>query len=100
MDKRSFLQEHEGKAGSVDYKDSFTKEDWSNLKTRSFMKQYLRKRRHVRYIKSIIRDLHWDIINTTLVASATGWTPGVTNHLENNGALIRKYERRVKWLRF
>ena len=48
----------------------------------------------------MIVELHWDIINTTIVASSTGWTEGVTQHLKNNGLLIRKYERRLKWLRF
>lgn len=64
------------------------------------MKKYLRKQKHIRFIKNQIVEMHWDIINTTVVASNTGWTEGVTNHLENCGGLIRKYERRLKWLKF
>jgi hypothetical protein len=64
------------------------------------IKKFLRKQQHKRYVRSLLNDLRWDIVNTTIVASATGWTKGVTDHLENNGALIRKYERRLKWLKF
>jgi len=64
------------------------------------IKKYFRKQQHKRFVRSLLNDLRWDIVNTTIVASATGWTEGVTNHLENSGYLIRKYERRLKWLKF
>jgi len=64
------------------------------------LKNLYRKLRHKKYVRMMIVELHWDIINTTIVASSTGWTEGVTQHLKNNGLLIRKYERRLKWLRF
>jgi len=64
------------------------------------IKKYFRKQQHKRFVRSLLNDLRWDIVNTTIVASATGWTEGVTKHLENSGYLIRKYERRLKWLKF
>jgi hypothetical protein len=64
------------------------------------MKDYLRKRRHVRFIRRYITDLHWDTINTIVAASSTEWTNATTEHLCNNGVLIRKYERRMRWLKY
>ncbi len=64
------------------------------------MKKYLRKLRHLRYTKRYISDLHWEIINTVVSASATGFHNGVDNHLDNLGGLIRKYERRLRLLKF
>lgn len=64
------------------------------------MKDYLRKRRHVRFIRRYITDLHWDTINTIVAASNTEWTNATTEHLYNNGVLIRKYERRMRWLKY
>ena len=64
------------------------------------MKDYLRKKRHVRFIRRYISDLHWDTINTIVAASITEWTGSTTKHLINNGTLIRKYERRMRWLKY
>jgi hypothetical protein len=64
------------------------------------MKDYLRKKRHLRFIKRYLSDLHWDTINTVVAASSTEWTDKTTEHLMNNGNLIRKYERRKRWLSF
>ncbi len=64
------------------------------------MKKYLRKYRHIRYTRKYISDLHWDIINCVVSSSATGFHNGVDEHLENMGALIRKYERRHRLLKF
>ena len=64
------------------------------------MKDYLRKKRHVRFIRRYISDLHWDTINTIVAASITEWTESTTTHLINNGTLIRKYERRMRWLKY
>lgn len=61
---------------------------------------YLRKKKHIRFINLYIADLQWDTINTIIAASATKWTDATTKHLINNGDLIRKYERRKRWLRF
>jgi hypothetical protein len=64
------------------------------------MNRYLRKLAHKRFIARYISDLHWDTINTVTAASATEWNDSVANHLNNNGILIRKYERRRRWLKF
>ncbi len=64
------------------------------------MKKYLRKLRHKRYTKRYIVELHWEIINTVISASATGFHNGVEKHLDNRGCLIRKYERRLRLLKF
>ena len=64
------------------------------------MRNYVRKLKHKRFISRYISDLHWDSINTLVAASATEWTQSTTDHLFNNGVLIRKYERRRRWLKF
>jgi len=64
------------------------------------MKKYLRKQMHLRYTKRYISDLHWDIINTVVSSSATGFHNGVDKRLDSMGNLIRKYERRLRLLKF
>ena len=64
------------------------------------MKNLFRKQRHIQYVRRYISELHWDSINVILVASATQWNDDVVNLLDNNAKLIRKYERRNRWLRF
>jgi len=61
---------------------------------------YLRKRRHLRYVNNYLSDIRWEIINTVVAASATEFTYPVNKHLENLGQLVRKYERRRRWLKF
>ncbi len=61
---------------------------------------YLRKRRHLRYVNKYLASVRWEIINTVIAASATEYNDKVTTHLENLGGLIRKYERRRRWLKF
>jgi len=64
------------------------------------MKQYLRKKKHYRYVNRYLNDIRWEIINTVISASATEYNTAVTNHLDNLGGLVRKYERRRRWLKF
>jgi len=64
------------------------------------MKNLFRKQKHIQYVRRYISELHWDSINVILVASATQWNDDVVNLLDNNAKLIRKYERRRRWLRF
>jgi ribonuclease PH len=64
------------------------------------MKNYLRKLRHLRYTKRYLCDIRWEIINTVVACSATGFHNGVDNHLENLGGLVIKYERRLRLLKF
>lgn len=64
------------------------------------LKKFYRKRLHIRYVNKYLSDTRWEIINTVVSASATEYNSAVENHLENLGNLIRKYERRRRWLQF
>ena len=64
------------------------------------MKKLIRKRRHMAYVRRYIIELQWDSLNTILVASKTQWNDDIVRALDNNARLIRKYERRRRWLRF
>ena len=64
------------------------------------MKKLIRKRRHMAYVRRYIVELQWDSLNTMLVASKTQWNDDIVKALDNNARLIRKYERRRRWLRF
>jgi len=64
------------------------------------LRKYFRKRLHIRYVNKYLSDTRWAIINTVIAASATEYNTSVENHLENLGNLIRKYERRRRWLQF
>ena len=64
------------------------------------MKKVIRKRRHMAYVRRYIVELQWDSLNTMLVASKTQWNDDIVKSLDNNARLIRKYERRRRWLTF
>lgn len=64
------------------------------------MKKLIRKRRHMAYVRRYIIELQWDSLNTMLVASKTQWNDDIVRALDNNARLIRKYERRKRWLVF
>ena len=64
------------------------------------MKKLIRKRRHMAYVRRYIVELQWDSLNTMLVASKTQWNDDIVRALDNNAKLIRKYERRRRWLVF
>ncbi len=64
------------------------------------MKRLIRKRRHMAYVRRYIIELQWDSLNTMLVASKTQWNDEIVRALDNNAKLIRKYERRRRWLSF
>lgn len=64
------------------------------------MKKLIRKRRHMIYVRRYIVELQWDSLNTMLVASKTQWNDDIIKSLDNNARLIRKYERRKRWLTF
>ena len=66
----------------------------------SKVKKLIRKRMHKAYVRKYIVELQWDSLNTMLVASATQWNDDIVALLDNNAKLIRKYERRNRWLRF
>ena len=64
------------------------------------MKRLIRKRRHMAFVRRYIVELQWDSLNTMLVASKTQWNDDIVRALDNNARLIRKYERRRRWLVF
>jgi nicotinamide riboside kinase len=64
------------------------------------MKKLIRKRRHMAFVRRYIIELQWDSLNTILVASKTQWNDDIVRSLDNNARLIRKYERRRRWLVF
>lgn len=64
------------------------------------MKKLIRKRRHIAFVRRYIIELQWDSLNTMLVASKTQWNDDIIKSLDNNARLIRKYERRARWLKF
>jgi hypothetical protein len=64
------------------------------------MKKLIRKRRHMIYVNRYLVELQWDSLNTMLVASKTQWNDDIVKSLDNNARLIRKYQRRKRWLTF
>jgi hypothetical protein len=64
------------------------------------LKNYFRKRKHRMYVNMYINELRWDSLNIMISASATDWTDATTRVLNSNATLIRKYERRRRWLKF
>lgn len=63
-------------------------------------RKIIRKRKHISYLQGNIRDLHWEIINSALQSTNVGWTDETTNYVVNCAILIRKYERRLKLLKY
>jgi hypothetical protein len=63
------------------------------------LKRISRKAKHLAYLRQTLRELRYDTINTVLVCSHLNNLDDATEHLLNNARLIRKYERRRKWLR-
>jgi hypothetical protein len=51
-------------------------------------------------VESYINALRWESLNVMLVASSTQWNDDVVALLDNNARLIRKYERRRRWINF
>lgn len=64
------------------------------------MKKILRKMAHKKYIDKYINDLRWESLNIMITASRTQWNNDVVALLDNNALLIRKYERRRRWVTF
>ena len=63
------------------------------------MKKLFRKVAHKRFIDKYINELRWETLNTVLTASRTQWNDDVVKLLDNNAQLIRKYERRRRWVK-
>lgn len=63
------------------------------------LNKYLRRLRHKRYVNAYLNDIRWDIVNTVVSSAHTGFNDKAAIHLENLGMLVRKYERRRRWLK-
>lgn len=59
----------------------------------------MRKYKHLRYISTYIAELRWESLNVMITASRTQWNDSIIELLDNNAKLIRKYERRRRWLK-
>jgi len=64
------------------------------------IQKYLRKKKHIKYVDLYLSDTRWEIVNTVIAASSTEYNYAVQRHLDNLGQLVRKYERRRRWLKF
>ena len=62
------------------------------------MDTLIRKRKHVRYVESYLRDIRWEIVN--IVVSSNTIDKYNTNRLNSLGSLLKKYERRKRLLKF
>jgi hypothetical protein len=65
------------------------------------IKNLFKRKRHLNYVKDYLHQLQFDTINTVIKAEVeSDWSKEITKHLNNNAILIRKYQRRLKWLTF
>lgn len=62
------------------------------------MDTLIRKRKHVRYVESYLRDIRWEIVN--IVVSSNTIDKDNTKRLNSLGSLLKKYERRKRLLKF
>jgi len=64
------------------------------------IKSYFRKRKHIREVQKYLDMLMIDNVNLSIQASRFGWTEDLQNQITNSALLIRKYQRRLRLLRF
>lgn len=65
------------------------------------IKNLFKRKKHLNYVKNYLHQLQFDTINTVIKAEVeSDWSKEITKHLNNNAVLIRKYQRRLKWLMF
>lgn len=64
------------------------------------IKAYLRKKRHIREVQKYLDMLMIDNVNMSIQASRFGWTSELQNQLTNSALLIRKYQRRLRLIKF
>jgi len=62
------------------------------------MDTLIRKRKHVKYVESYLRDIRWEIVN--IVVSSNTIDKATTKRLNSLGSLLKKYERRKRLLKF
>lgn len=64
------------------------------------MKNYLRKRRHLRYISKMENELVRDLIDLAISSHLMEFNETTANKITNTGLLLRKYSRRrrlIEW---
>ena len=64
------------------------------------MNKLIRKRKHIREVEKYLDMLMIDNVNLSIQASRFGWTDELQNQLTNSALLIRKYQRRMRLLKF
>ena len=64
------------------------------------MNKLIRKRKHMREVQKYLDMLMIDNVNLSIQASRFGWTDELQNQLTNSALLIRKYQRRMRLLKF
>ena len=67
------------------------------------IKTYLKKRRHVRFVHSRLYDLKYDMLNQSLKMTSVDDSVDLYNKFNEirlKASLFKKYQRRLKLLRF
>lgn len=67
------------------------------------IKTYLKKRRHVRFVHSRLYDLKYDMLNESLKMTSVDDSVDLYNKFNEirlKASLFKKYQRRLKLLRF
>ena len=64
------------------------------------IKVYFRKKRHMREVQKYLDMLMIDNVNLSIQASRFGWTEDLQKQIINSALLIRKYQRRLRLLKF
>lgn len=61
---------------------------------------YYRKRRHIKEVQKYLDMLMIDNVNLSLYASRFGWDSNLQHQITNSALLIRKYQRRLRLIKF
>lgn len=64
------------------------------------IKTYYRKKRHMREVQKYLDMLMIDNVNLSIQASRFGWSDDIQKQITNSALLIRKYQRRLRLLKF
>lgn len=64
------------------------------------IKNVYRKFTHKRFVDRYICDLKYEIINSAIAFDKIDFPPKGVDHIKNCASLLRKYERRRRWLKF
>jgi len=59
-----------------------------------------RKKKHIKYISAMLTDMHIEIINTCVISARIGRTEETTQKVVHLANLTRKYERRIRILKY